>query len=368
MNARKALIASARSRRAAVFAALAVALIPSGARATYSIAGADTAARQIGGTGTSCVAPSSVYVIYGPVPGHGVVHAQALYNPNGKALAMMDLQMDVAPADIITMLTASSFDPNASRRQYGIVDLMGRAAAYTGVNNGSVALHHTGMVGTLVYSAQGNILNSGMVIDNASAAFEAAGCDLADRLMRAIEAGAMNNQGDSRCTPGGIPGNSAFIEVDREGEPAGSYLRIMVENQMAPPGPLPVMRTMFDQWRQSHACPGGMDGGTGGTGGADGGTDSGTDSGAGGSDSGSGGSGGTGGSGGAAGADAGGGGTGGFRAGGDSGCGCQVGASHDSAHGVGPIALVALSFLLSPRGRFRATASASAYAARRSSR
>ncbi len=39
---------------------------------TYSIVGADTTAREVGGAGTSCLTGDDVYVIYGGVPGHGV--------------------------------------------------------------------------------------------------------------------------------------------------------------------------------------------------------------------------------------------------------------------------------------------------------
>src|SRR5215831_16452426 len=148
-----------------ILATLLLTLSPPHARATYSIAGADKATRQIGGAATSCVAPGSVFILYGPVPGHGLVHAQAAFSAAGKSLGQMQLGMDVAPADIITMLTSAAFDANFNTRQYGIVDLMGRTAAFTGGADGVVALHHTGMVGSFVYSAQGNILSNRSVVD-----------------------------------------------------------------------------------------------------------------------------------------------------------------------------------------------------------
>src|SRR5689334_11043453 len=92
---------------------LAATLLPvRSARATYSIAGADKASRQIGGTATSCVAPGSVFILYGPVPGHGLIHAQGAFSAAGKSLGQTQLGMDVAPADIITMLTSAAFDAN----------------------------------------------------------------------------------------------------------------------------------------------------------------------------------------------------------------------------------------------------------------
>ena len=115
----------------------------------------------------------------------------------------MLLGMDVAPADIITMITASSFDASAATRQYGVVDLMGRAAGFTG--SGAMTTRKTvrGRSARYTYSVQGNILTSKAVIDQAETAFRTTGCDLADKMMLALEAGATGGDGDSRCTPKG---------------------------------------------------------------------------------------------------------------------------------------------------------------------
>src|SRR5262249_60110707 len=101
------------------------------------------------------------------------------------------------------------------------------------------------------FSVQGNILTGPAVLDQAAAAFSSSGCDLADRLMLALEAGAHNGQGDSRCTPMGYPSDSAFLEVDREGEPAGSYLQLVVD-QNPPADPIAPLRSMYDAWRRHH--------------------------------------------------------------------------------------------------------------------
>jgi len=68
----------------------------------------------------------------------------------------------------------------------------------------------------------------GFAITQSAAAFEAGGCDLAERLMLALEAGAQHGEGDARCKERGIPSDSAFIEVDLPQEPAGSYLKLSV--------------------------------------------------------------------------------------------------------------------------------------------
>ena len=222
--------------------------------ATYSVVAVDTSQRQVGGAGTSCVGSLSVRVIYGSVPGHGAVHAQAALDGPGRDGAVDRLAMDIAPADVITAITAPAFDPNAQSRQYGIVDLMARAAGFTGTSTLAFAADRQGQTGAFTFSVQGNILTSAAVIDQAVTSFESTGCDLADRLMLALEAGARNGEGDSRCTPDGIPSDSAFIEVDREGEPAGSYLLLDV-TATAPQNPLVMLRAQYDAWRATHPCP-----------------------------------------------------------------------------------------------------------------
>jgi uncharacterized Ntn-hydrolase superfamily protein len=221
---------------------------------TYSIVAVDTQTHQVGGAGTSCVGMLSVRIIYGSVPGKGAVHAQALLGGPGKNAAVMQVGMDVAPADIITAITAPAFDGNAQRRQYGIVDLQARSAGFTGAQNGAVADDQHAQVGPYTFSVQGNILTSNAVLDQATMSFQTVGCDLADRLMLSLEAGARNGQGDSRCTPQGIPSDSAFIQVDRAGEAAGSYLQLEVVST-SPNNPLLMLRAQYDAWRATNPCP-----------------------------------------------------------------------------------------------------------------
>ena len=235
---------------------------------TYSIVAVDTQTQQVGGAGTSCVGMLSVRIIYGSVPGKGAVHAQAQLGGPGKNEAVMQVGMDIAPADIITSITALGFDGNAQRRQYGIVDLASRSAGFTGTQNGAVASDRQAQVGSYTFSVQGNLLTSNAVIDQATTSFQTMGCDLADRLMLSLEAGARNGQGDARCTPQGIPSDSAFIQVDRAGEAGGSYLRLEVINT-SPNNPLVMLRTQYDAWRTQNPCPAPSDGAGGGDAGTD---------------------------------------------------------------------------------------------------
>ena len=231
-----------------------------GAHATWSVNATDTATRQIGGAGTTCLGDFSLRSIYGSAPGHGVIHAQALLGTAGRDRAVPLLEMNVPPEDILTVITDPGFDGNAQRRQYGIVDLMGRAAGFTGTRTLDYAEDRQGTAGTFTYSVQGNILTSRAVIDQSEAAFVAGGCDLADRLMRSLEAGAEGGEGDSRCTSMGYASDTAFLQVDREGEAAGSFIVLEVMDT-APESAVIALRREYDAWRAMNPCPAPVDAG-----------------------------------------------------------------------------------------------------------
>jgi MYXO-CTERM domain-containing protein len=236
------------------------------AYATYAIAATDSATQEVGGAVTSCVQGLDLEQVYGSAPGFGVVHAQAQLDTRlrGRDRAVELLMEGLAPSEILTQITARSFDAQAASRQYAVVDLSGRAAGFSGMQAQAFRDDRQGTIGSFTYSVQGNILTSERVLEQAATAFEADSCDLAERLMRALEAGGDNGEGDSRCTGEGIPSDGAFIRVDRPGQPAGDYLNLQVSDT-APNNPLPRLREMFDAWRATHPCsaPTAGSGGTG---------------------------------------------------------------------------------------------------------
>jgi uncharacterized Ntn-hydrolase superfamily protein len=236
--------------RLVIFAALV--LSTARAHATYSIVGADRIRKQVGIAVTSCV-PFPVTVVAGSSPGNGFVAAQALVNENGRDRAVDLLAMKTPPTEILTALTSPTFDTMFNDRQYGIVDVMGRTATFTGTNAQAYAGARKGANATYAYAAQGNILTSQKVIDQAAMSFEQKGCDLAERLILALEAGAVGGEGDSRCRPT-RPGSSAYLAVDQDGMPAGQYLAIEVT--AATGDPLEQVRAMYDVWRGMNPCPG----------------------------------------------------------------------------------------------------------------
>jgi uncharacterized Ntn-hydrolase superfamily protein len=251
----------------------AAAVLPNAVLATYSIAATDSQTQEIGGAITSCVGSLDVGIVYGSLPGVGVIHAQAQLDQRGRAKtrAIELLEEGIDPSEIIAEITRRDLDQAFASRQYGIVDLSGRAAGFTGEQAQAYKNDQQGKVGTFTYSVQGNILTSQAVLDQTAEAFQEPACDLAERLMRALEAGADNGEGDSRCTGAGIPSDSAFIQVDRPGQ-SEPYLQLNIAGTR-PDNPLPQLRAMFDAWRATHPCsmpstPAAGSGGSAGAGGA----------------------------------------------------------------------------------------------------
>jgi hypothetical protein len=134
------------------------------------------------------------------VPGKGVAAAQARVDNTraNQKLIFDELQKGTEPAKILELLKA---DPAIEGRQFGILDMQGRSAGFSGAKNIPVSLdRHARLPGTdIFYAVQGNILASDAVVTDAMDAFAKASGDLADRVMAAMEA-ADAKGGDKRCT------------------------------------------------------------------------------------------------------------------------------------------------------------------------
>jgi hypothetical protein len=284
--------------------------------ATYSIAATDSATRQVGGAGASCVENFSIYgALYHGVPDHGVLMTQASPPPEGSPVYEVGralLLNDTDPAVILTTITDPSLDggnesvgefadPDKGNytligfvtfdhnllRQYGCVDLIGRAAGYedatlkeyyyaVGYVEGEdffanyTQEHKTGTIDTFTYSAQGNIITDATV-DSIAESFkldvnESDGgvCALAARLHRAIVApslmlrDAMEREdetllaGDVRCFgSNGAAAAGMFLHVDN---PDGS---VLVHIDIAGvEDPYPAFQEAYDAWRANSTCSG----------------------------------------------------------------------------------------------------------------
>jgi hypothetical protein len=177
--------------------------IPSRALATWSVIAVDRSTARIVIASATCVDRDDEFlkgVQAVVVPGKGVSACQAAVDQThqNQMLVFQELQKGTEPKAIVELL---SKDPAFQTRQFGIVDLQGRSAGHSGLNNGYVSQDIQGHVpGTEVfYSIQGNILRPGQVVPNAVQAFVNAGGAVTDRVMAAMEA-ADGSGGDSRCT------------------------------------------------------------------------------------------------------------------------------------------------------------------------
>src|SRR5262252_7887673 len=202
---------------------LAVALLafPARAFATWSVIAVDRSTGRIVIASATCVNGDDMFlpgVQAVVVPGKGVAACQsAVVNTHqNQMLVFRELQKGTDPKQIIEMLSA---DPAFQSRQFGIVDLQGRAAGHSGLTNGYVAQDVQGQVpGTeIFYSIQGNILRPGEVVPSAVKAFIDAKGAITDRVMAAMEA-ADAGGGDSRCScpPPPADGSTPKIPCDNK--------------------------------------------------------------------------------------------------------------------------------------------------------
>jgi len=182
---------------------------PRSAHATWSVIAIDRATGRMVVSSATCVAQGA----FARFPAKGLMDVQAIIAPGfgvaaaqagvdrtraNQSLIHAELKKGTHPSAILAMLMA---DTLIQQRQFGILDLQGRFAGFSGARNGAASLAVQGQVaGTEVYYAiQGNILASNAVVQNAVRAFEATNGSLEDRVMAAMEA-ADAAGGDRRCS------------------------------------------------------------------------------------------------------------------------------------------------------------------------
>lgn len=243
-------------RRRAGWLALVAALCPVGASATWSIVAVDPATREVGVAGASCIARA--YAIAGLAPGRGAIAAQAMLNLAARHRGRKLLADGASPQAVIAAVASPRFDSFAgidtSRlRQYGVAALgfEDASAAFTG----SWTFAWQGQALAPGVSVQGNLLAGPAVVQQALTAFTAppppGAARLADRLLRALEAGAAAG-GDSRCLPEQAA-LSAFLMVAAPGDAPGSpSLRLVFpEDSGEWPGELLIVGDEIAQrWRR----------------------------------------------------------------------------------------------------------------------
>lgn len=135
------------------------------------------------------------------VPGIGVAACQAGSDRtlSNQKFIYEEMKKGTDPNVILEKLAHD--DPNFQNRQFAIVDLKGRSAAHTGLENSYVAQTFQGQVpGTKIFfSVQANTMRPGKVVPNAVQAFLHTEGALTDRVMAAMDA-ADGSGGDARCS------------------------------------------------------------------------------------------------------------------------------------------------------------------------
>jgi uncharacterized Ntn-hydrolase superfamily protein len=135
------------------------------------------------------------------VPQRGAASLQAVANPHLLPLAQQLMASALSAEKIVAELQAA--DPFPQSRQIHVVDVYGRAFAFTGEKNPAWCGHLLGDG----WSVAGNVLAGPGVVQAMGQAFEASAAEsLAERLMRALEAGR-----DAGGQPEGQ--NSAALQV-----------------------------------------------------------------------------------------------------------------------------------------------------------
>ena len=206
--------------------------LPATALATWSVIAVDRSTGRVVIASATCVARDAEFlpgVQAVVVPGKGVAACQAAVDQThtNQMLVFNELQKGTDPKAIIELLSA---DPAFQSRQFGIVDLQGRAAGHSGLTNGYVAQDIQGRVpGTeIFYSIQGNILRPGEVVPNAIKAFLASSGAITDRVMAAMEA-ADASGGDSRCACPAPPADGSTPKIACDGKTSHVAYILMAE-------------------------------------------------------------------------------------------------------------------------------------------
>lgn len=266
-------------------AALAL-MFPAPISATWSIIAIDrnTGRMVISSATCAATAPNQLKQLQAiVVPGIGVAAAQAGVDRSheNQKLIFEELQKGTDPAAIIDMLKA---DPRIESRQFGIIDMRGRRAGFSGANNGAVSMDlHGESDDGIIWAVQGNIIATEQALTAAATIMQHSEESIIDRVMLAMEVADVRG-GDVRCTcareplPEATPCNgktshvSYLLAADTD-DPLGAfaanhpeemespyndgeyYLYLMVVPSNTRPeedaNPVRTLRMRYDAWKES---------------------------------------------------------------------------------------------------------------------
>lgn len=249
---------------------------------TWSVVGVDPKSGDVGVAVASCV-PTHGDAIGALVPGKGAAATQAGFDIKNRNKVFEAIKQGLTAEEVIAQVTDPKWDNQTDRRQYGVVTMHNgfvRTAGFTTPSRQGTTASAEGVVqfaGVMAdpsrgVSAQGNTLASSEVVQRPLDTYrweDPAGFNtLPDRLMRALEAGAIAG-GDIRCNQGNVRQTTAMaaILVARGTDPpyatenigmtdAGTakapWLNLSVRGERGGENPLLELRRQFDKWRRTQ--------------------------------------------------------------------------------------------------------------------
>ena len=248
---------------------------------TWSIAAIDPETGDVGVAVSSCV-QNFGDAVAALVPGKGAAATQAGFDIDNRNRVFEAIEEGLTAEEVIQRVTDPAWDDELDRRQYGVVTLNDGVVHVAGYTTPVRQGIKPGQDGTLRYAgvmadasrgvtSQGNTLAGPEVVQRPLDAFrweDPAGFNtLADRLMRALEAGS-HAGGDVRCNQGNTrqttsmgailvaragdePYATENIGMTDAGTPSAPWLALSVKTTRLAENPLLELRRQFDEWRRT---------------------------------------------------------------------------------------------------------------------
>ncbi len=248
---------------------------------TWSIVGVDPKTGDVGVAVSSCV-PTHGDAVAALVPGKGAAATQAGLDIKNRNKVFEAIKQGLTAEEVIAQVTSPAWDTQTDRRQYGVVTMHNgfvRAAGFTtptrqGTTMEDGVARYAGVMAdpSRGVSSQGNTLASAEVVQRPLDTYrwdDPAGFNtLPDRLMRALEAGAIAG-GDVRCNQGNVRQTTAMavilvargtdppyatenIGITDAGTAKAPWLALSVRADRGAENPLLELRRQFDKWRRTQ--------------------------------------------------------------------------------------------------------------------
>lgn len=220
---------------------------------TWSIVAVDPVTREVGVGAATCMV--GVELVRGLVPGRGALAAQAMTNLRSRDAARKALAAGARAEEALRAARDAAGQSGLSEwkdQQVAVAVL--DPEPHTAVHTGADTVAWSGSRRAPAVAVQGNMLRAAEVVDCALQAFasERGAPDLAERILRGLEAGAAVG-GDNRC-PFECPALTAFLAVARadEADDRDPELYLVAPRAFGLEG---VMRHLVDPYRPKPGDP-----------------------------------------------------------------------------------------------------------------